>query len=88
MYSFLNPICRADTIPLDELRDADDALNAKGLNFNRDLNGASGSNPSRPHTPNPILAPSNTAWHNCRRLIFVPRCVITLNCIMNRSYWK
>ena len=65
-------LSRADTIPLDELKE-DDVLNAKGLNFSKELNGGCGSNPSRPHTPNPILAPSNTAWHNCRRLIFVPR---------------
>jgi integrator complex subunit 6 len=65
-------LSRADTIPLDELKE-DDVLNAKGLNFNKELNGGCGSNPSRPHTPNPILASSNTAWHNCRRLIFVPR---------------
>lgn len=72
-----SPLSRADTadtLPLDE----DAALfSAKGLNFkegNKDsgiIGG--GSNPSRPHTPNPILAPTNVAWHNCRKLIYVPR---------------
>ena len=64
-----------DTIPLDE----DAALfSAKGLTFNKEGNKdggiiGGGSNPSRPHTPNPILAPTNIAWHNCRKLIYVPR---------------
>ena len=57
---------RADTVPMDDL---EASLNAKGLTFGKD----SGSNSSRPHTPNPILASSNVAWHNCRRLIYVPR---------------
>jgi integrator complex subunit 6 len=37
--------------------------------------GLNGSNAcsSRPHTPNPILSTANTAWHSCRRLIYVPR---------------
>jgi hypothetical protein len=56
---------RADTVPLEDL----EAMSAKGLAFNKD----NGSNSSRPHTPNPILAPTNIAWHSCRRLIYVPR---------------
>ena len=64
---------RADTIPLDDL----EALtNAKGLSFQKGGNGdgAPGSgNNSRPHTPNPILSNTNTAWHSCRRLIYVTR---------------
>ena len=28
---------------------------------------------SRPQTPNPVLAATNVAWHNCRKLIYVPR---------------
>ena len=33
-------------------------------------NGGGGSNGnSRPHTPNPILASSNVAWHSCRGAI-------------------
>ena len=73
-----SPISRTDTtdtFPIDE--DAS-LISAKGLTFNKDgikdgvvISG--GSNPSRPHTPNPILAPTNVAWHNCRKLIFVPR---------------
>ena len=73
-----SPLSRTDTtdtLPLDE--DAS-LISAKGLTFNKDgmkdgviISG--GSNPSRPHTPNPILAPTNVAWHNCRKLIFVPR---------------
>ena len=73
-----SPLSRTDTtdtIPIDE----DAALfSAKGLTFNKEGskdNGVigGGSNPSRPHTPNPILAPTNVAWHNCRKLIYVPR---------------
>ena len=58
----------------------------KGLTFNKeppssptaaapslDNNGGGSNGSSRPHTPNPILAPSNVAWHSCRRLIHVPR---------------
>ncbi len=60
-------LSRADTVPLDDV----EALNAKGLNFNKA--GDVGSNNSRPHTPNPILSSSNTAWHSCRRLIYVTR---------------
>ena len=77
-----SPLSRADTadtLPLDE----DSSLvSAKGLTFSKDSVGSKdsgsgiiggGSNPSRPHTPNPILAPTNVAWHNCRKLIYVPR---------------
>ena len=73
-----SPLSRTDTVdtlPLDE----DAALfTAKGLTFNKEGNKdgviiGGGSNPSRPHTPNPILAPTNVAWHNCRKLIYVPR---------------
>ena len=28
---------------------------------------------SRPHTPNPVIAAGNTAWHSCRKLIYVQR---------------
>lgn len=28
---------------------------------------------SRPHTPNPVISSSNTAWHSCRKLIYVQR---------------
>ena len=35
----------------------------------KDSNGSE----SRPQTPNPVLAASNVSWHNCRRLIYVPR---------------
>jgi len=28
---------------------------------------------SRPHTPNPVLTPTNTTWHKCRKLIYVQR---------------
>ena len=39
------------------------------LLVDKDSNGSE----SRPQTPNPILATSNVSWHNCRRLIYVPR---------------
>ncbi|XP_040578321.1 integrator complex subunit 6-A isoform X2 [Lepeophtheirus salmonis] len=57
-------IFRQDVVQMDD----EDALNTKGLTFSKENN----SN-SRPHTPNPILSPSNISWHNCRRLIYVPR---------------
>ena len=28
---------------------------------------------SRPHTPNPVISGGNTAWHSCRKLIYVQR---------------
>ena len=31
------------------------------------------SSGSRPHTPNPVIAGGNTAWHSCRKLIYVQR---------------
>lgn len=34
---------------------------------------SSNGSESRPQTPNPVLAPSNIQWHNCRKLIYVPR---------------
>ena len=73
-----SPISRADTTDTLPIDDDASLISAKGLTFNKDgikdgvvISG--GSNPSRPHTPNPILAPTNIAWHNCRKLIFVPR---------------
>ena len=46
----------------------------KGLTFGKDKEAAAGgSNSSRPHTPNPMLAASNREWHTCRKLIYVPR---------------
>jgi len=41
-------------------------LESKALVF-RDSTG------SRPHTPNPVLTPTNTSWHKCRKLIYVQR---------------
>jgi len=41
-------------------------MDAKALVF-RDGGG------SRPHTPNPVLTPTNTSWHKCRKLIYVQR---------------
>ncbi len=71
-------LSRADTVPLDE--DVE-VLNAKGLTFNGAAKtgagaangGGGGDSNSRPHTPNPILSSTNTAWHSCRRLIYVTR---------------
>jgi integrator complex subunit 6 len=57
-------LSRADTLILDDNGD----ISPKFL----DKNSAEGSE-SRPQTPNPVLAASNVAWHNCRRLIYVPR---------------
>eukprot|EP00094_Tigriopus_californicus_P006809 TCALIF_06558-PB protein Name:"Similar to ints6-a Integrator complex subunit 6-A (Xenopus laevis)" AED:0.11 eAED:0.11 QI:0/0.5/0.8/1/1/1/5/294/965 len=61
-----NALARADTVPLEDLEILGSAKG--GLNFKE-----TGSNSSRPHTPNPILGPSNTTWHSCRRLIYVTR---------------
>lgn len=57
------------------MEDLEALTSVKGLTFNKEApptatpsgeNGG-GSHPnSRPHTPNPILAPSNVAWHSCR----------------------
>ncbi|XP_040580954.1 integrator complex subunit 6-A [Lepeophtheirus salmonis] len=46
----------------------EDTLNAKVLTFSNENNCN-----IMPHTPNPILSPSNINWHNCRRLIYVPK---------------
>ncbi len=57
-------------MPLDDL----EVLNVKGLTFGKGGGISSSSDSgSRPHTPNPILAATNTAWHSCRRLIYVTR---------------
>lgn len=61
-----NALARADTAPLEDLEILGSTKG--GLNFKE-----TGSNSSRPHTPNPILGPSNTTWHSCRRLIYVTR---------------
>jgi len=51
-----------------------DVEDFKGLTFSKDKEATGGgSNSSRPHTPNPMLAASNREWHTCRKLIYVPR---------------
>ena len=63
-------ISRADTIILDD-KDSDSFGSSIGklMTPDKDSNGSE----SRPQTPNPVLAATNVAWHNCRRLIYVPR---------------
>ena len=58
---------RADTLILDMDNASDGGLGK--LLADKDSNGSE----SRPQTPNPVLAASNVSWHNCRRLIYVPR---------------
>ncbi len=52
---------KAETIVLDD--------NGSDMGSKLESNGSE----SRPQTPNPVLAPSNVQWHNCRRLIYVSR---------------
>jgi len=58
-------LSRADTVPIEEL----EAMASKALTVAQET----GSNPSRPHTPNPVLSAGNTSWHSCRKLIYVTR---------------
>jgi integrator complex subunit 6 len=51
-------------------------LTALDLRPEMDLKAALGGCGSRPHTPNPVISGgnnNNTAWHSCRKLIYVQR---------------
>ena len=63
-------LSRADTLILDD-KDSDSFGTSLGklMTPDKESNGSE----SRPQTPNPVLAATNVAWHNCRRLIYVPR---------------
>ena len=77
-------IQRADTLPLGDI--SDDLLKEKGLfggsegDKKPSVKGSEkpevkleSKESSRPHTPNPMLAPTNKEWYTCRKLIYVPR---------------
>jgi hypothetical protein len=65
-------LARADTVSTIILDDKDDIQEFGSigkLTLDKESNGSE----SRPQTPNPVLAATNVAWHNCRKLIYVPR---------------
>jgi integrator complex subunit 6 len=57
-------------VPLDLKSEVD----IKAVMLRESVGGGLGHPGSRPHTPNPVIAAGgNTAWHSCRKLIYVQR---------------